>query len=265
MSDLPTTTEDFTPEQLKLITDTVAKGATPNELKLFLYRCRVMGLDPLRSGQIYFVKYGNNPGTVVVGLDGFRSRASKTGKLAGIKRGAIKDDKGKLIGAWAEVSRSDWKDTAREEVALAEYNTGKAMWAKMPETMLKKVAECAALRMAFPDELGGVYERAEMDQAEDASKNIGYGMREAIAEEPNLREDQGYRIPFGKYARRSLEEIDLGDLRSYVMYLEKKIEDSGKLADGNIRDFLDRATQHIAALENSVADSFEGTSQFKLD
>ncbi|MGE0527859.1 MAG: phage recombination protein Bet, partial [Bdellovibrionales bacterium] len=140
---------EFTQEQLELIKATVAKGATDNELKLFLYRCKNMGLDPLKPGMVHFVKYGSNPGTIIVGIEGFRSKAARTGKLAGIKRGVLRDAKGKCVGGWCEVYRSDWQHPAREEVSLAEYNTGKSQWAKMPETMIKKVAEVAALRMAF--------------------------------------------------------------------------------------------------------------------
>lgn len=150
---------------MSLITATVAKGATPDELKLFLYRAQNLGLDPLKPGQIHFIKYGTGPGTIVVGIDGFRAKASRTGKLAGIKRGAIHDEKGTLIGGWAEVFRTDWKEPAREEAPLKEYNTGKSQWAKMPETMIKKVAEVAALRMAFLDDLGGIYIPEEMEQA----------------------------------------------------------------------------------------------------
>ena len=153
-----------TQEQLKLITSTVAKGATADELKLFLYRANNLGLDPLKPGQIHFVKYGNSPGTIVVGIDGLRAKANRTGKLNGIKRGALRDESGKLIGGWAEVYRTDWQEPAREEVPLSEYSTGKGPWQKMPETMIKKVAEAAALRMAFPDEFGGVYVAEEMAQ-----------------------------------------------------------------------------------------------------
>jgi len=157
---------NYTPEQMKLITDVVARGATKDELELFLYRCKKLGLDPLKPGQIYFIKYGNSPGTIIIGIEGFRARAAKTGKLNGIKRGALRGADGSLIGAFAEVYRSDWKECAREEVSLSEYSTGKNNWAKMPETMIKKVAEAAALRMAFPDDLGGVYTKEEMEQAE---------------------------------------------------------------------------------------------------
>lgn len=160
-------TEDWTPEQMKLITEVVAKKATPDELKLFLYRCKHLGLDPLTPGEIYFIKYNDNtPGNIVIGIDGFRSKAARTNKLKGIKRGIIYNKEGHCVGAWAEVYREGWDVPAREEVALHEYNTGKAMWAKMPETMIKKVAEAAALRMAFPNELGGIYAHEEMDQAE---------------------------------------------------------------------------------------------------
>ena len=38
------------------------------------------------------------------------------------------------------------------------------LWGRMPETMIKKVAEAAALRMAFPADLSGVYADEEMPQ-----------------------------------------------------------------------------------------------------
>lgn len=240
---------NWTAEELNLITNQIAKGATPDELKLFLYRCQNMGLDPLKPGQIYFIKYGSGPGTIVVGIDGFRARAGKTGKLSGIKRGALRGAKGELIGAYAEVFRSDWKECAREEVPLAEYNTGKGSWAKMPETMIKKVAEASALRMAFPDDLGGVYTKEEMDQAENESHRVA-------PQQPDQNDgiqdaDIGYRIPFGKYAKRTLEELDMDDLRSYVTYIENKALKDGKQITGQVLEFVKRASDHIASIENS--------------
>lgn len=157
--------EPFTRDQIELIKATVAKGATDNELKLFLHNCKRLGLDPFAK-QVHFIKYGNSPGTIIVGIDGFRLVAARTGKHSGTIRGAIRDDSGNLTGAWCEVYRSDWTHPAREEVPFSEYNNPRnPSWEKMPETMIKKVAECAALRMAFPAELSGVYGKEEMDQA----------------------------------------------------------------------------------------------------
>ena len=256
MSQVLTTQNDFTPDQLKLITDTVVKGATPDELKLFLYRCKSMGLDPLKPGQIHFVKYGTSPGTIVVGIEGFRAKAASTGKLSGIKRGALRNSQGQCIGAWAEVYRSDWTHPAREEVPLSEYNTGKGPWQKMPETMIKKVAEAACLRMAFPDQLGGIYTNEEMDQA---NRGAVYPDQpdEAMIAIAESHGDQGYRIPFGKFARRALEEIDLKQLRDYVLYLEGSAQKKGQPLQGQVLDFVNRAEEHIAAMENAPLDDPE--------
>lgn len=205
MNELMVAETGMSKDQLELIKNTVAKNATNDELKLFLYRCKQMGLDPLKPGQIYFIKYNNSAGTIVVGLDGFRAKAEASGRHAGTKRGIIKDEKGKALGAWCEVYRSDWREPAREEVSLEEYNTGKGQWAKMPETMLKKVAEVAALRMAFPDILGGIYSQEEMDQAEPKEKRV-----------------LGAQISQEKWESHKEDVKDLGQLASEMSEEKKK-------------------------------------------
>lgn len=244
------TVQNFTPEQTRLITDTVAKGATPDELRLFLYRCQNMGLDPLKPNQIHFVKYGNGPGTIVVGIDGFRAKAARTGKMAGIKREVLRDESGRCVGARCTVFRTDWPHPAIEEVPLSEYNTGRGPWQKMPETMIKKVAEAAALRMAFPEDLGGVYTQEEMDQAE---KERG-GVHPEQPEEGDgvAGFDTKYLIPFGKFAKRTLEEVGVDALRSYVNYLENTAQKRGETIKGQVRDFIERAEAFIGAFENEV-------------
>jgi phage recombination protein Bet len=235
----------FTPEQMKLITDVVAKGATKDELALFLHRCRSMNLDPLKPGQIYFIKYGSGPGTIVVGIDGFRTKAQRTGQLTGIKRGVIRNEKGECVGAFAEVYRKDWVQPAREEVPMNEYNTGKGNWSKMPETMIKKVAEAAALRMAFPDDLGGIYTQEEMDQASRAGV-----VAPEQPEEGEGREYTGpYLIDFGKFRGRTLEQVGPDELRSYINYIETKAEKDGKPIVGKVADFIERASDFIAEFE----------------
>ena len=241
--------QNFTPEQIDLITRTIAKGATPDELKLFLYRCQNLGFDPLKPGQIYFIKYGNSPGTIVVGIEGFRSRAARTGKLNGIKRGALKNDKGHLVGAWAEIYRSDWKECAREEVALSEYISDKPLWKKMPETMIKKVAEAAALRMAFPDDLGGIYTNEEMDQAEDRSHHI-------VPQQPEPEDGlqpQGYIFPAiaGRLAQKRPIDCKSEDLKTMVDVIDKKY--IGKEIPPKTKEAYDAAIDEICKREGAIA------------
>jgi len=162
----------FTEKQLDLIKRTVAKQATDDELELFFYRCKELDLNPLMPGEVFFVKYGSNPGTIITGLDGFRKRAHRTGQLSGIKRGVIRNEKGECTGGWADIYHKEWTEPAHEEASVREYTTGKGNWLKMPETMIKKVAEVAALRMAFPNQLGGIYIREEMREIKDVESEV---------------------------------------------------------------------------------------------
>lgn len=244
--------QNWTPEQMKLITDVVAKGATKDELSLFLYRCKNMGLDPLKPGQIYFIKYGNSPGTIVVGIEGFRAKAGSTGKLSGIKRGVIRNEHGECLGAWAEVYRSDWQHPAREEVSLHEFSTGKAMWAKMPEQMIKKVAEASALRMAFPDDLGGVYTQEEMDQA---AKNDLPNIRPENPPEGEFDEPIEWRFNFGKWKNRTIEQVYRNEgpdkLAGYISWLESTAKKTGEPLSPAAQDVITQIENFLAAVENA--------------
>jgi phage recombination protein Bet len=220
------TATGYTEQQLELIRNTVAKNATTDELKLFLYRAKHLGFDPLKPGEIYFIKYGTGAGTIVVGLDGFRVRASRTGKHVGTKRGVIRNEKGECTGGWAEVYRSDWQAPAREEVSLREYTTGRGNWQSKPETMIKKVAECAALRMAFPDELGGVYSSEEMEQAapvaEDALSRRRMRSLPAVQDlNQTIAEPKGRGLTFEQrgqiFETASRAGISNTDLHTYIV------------------------------------------------
>lgn len=206
----------FTESQLDLVKRTVAKNATDDELELFFYRCKELQLNPLMPGQVYFLKFGSAPGTIVIGLDGFRSRAQRTGKLVGIKRGVVRDSSGKCIGAWADVYRRDWDHPAHEEVALSEYfDQRKPIWKNMPETMIKKVAEVAALRMAFPEELGGVYSEEEMHQADKSPsvKNVESEIMEQKPSQPQIAR---------MFAIAKNAEISDEDLRKMIKHPSSK-------------------------------------------
>lgn len=234
-------------DQVEFIKKNVAPQATPQEFGLFVARCKMLGLNPLLPGEIHFVKYGNRPGTIIVGIEGFRKRAQRTGQLAGIKREVIRDDKGKCTGARVTIYRKDWTQPAIEEVSLAEYSTGANNWAKMPETMIKKVAEVSCLRMAFSDELGGLYAPEEMDQATPSS--TATSLRQEVA--------NGKPVPMTADEYMDLPEADKEEIHEGVKangrrrYAEQKKQVSDDIPVIQADEaFNSQASAHMDAIAN---------------
>lgn len=263
---------NFTRDQIELIKNTVARGATDDELKLFLHRAKGLGLDPLKPGLIHFVKYKNNPGTMIIGIDGFRAIAASTGLHTGTKRG-LTYDSGKLVGAWAEVYRKDWEHPARDEVLLSEYSTGQHMWQKMPATMIKKVAEVAALRMAFSTNMAGLYSHEEMDQA--TSTQLPTRTNEQTVEltrEPKkvaaIPEVENHNGPTEKQLKRLFaiakgKGYSVEDMRYFVYRLVQKesSRDLDKIEYETVCDYFDRFTpQELKDFLNSKVEPSDAPS-----
>src|SRR5258705_8668937 len=158
---------DFNEDKLKLLKDTVCKGATDNELQLFLHVCIKTGLDPFMK-QIYSIPRGGQR-TIQTSIDGFRLIAERTCKYSpGKEPSYIYDSNGKLVSSTATVKKMTPDGTWHDISATAfneEYNGRNTFWNKMPHLMLAKCAECLALRRAFPAEMSGVYSDDEMAQA----------------------------------------------------------------------------------------------------
>lgn len=159
----------YTQEQIELIKNTVAKGATVDEFKLFMVIAARSGLDPF-TRQIHFVKRGNQ-GTIQTGIDGYRAIAERTKTLAGIddveydvedidhpNRASV------TVYRLIDGQKVSFSATARWKEYVPQSGQD-FMWKKMPYLMLGKVAEALALRKAFPNDLSGLYTHEEMAQA----------------------------------------------------------------------------------------------------
>jgi phage recombination protein Bet len=159
-----------------LIKRTVAKGATNDELEIFLHQCRKTGLDPLAK-QIYFQKRKTKNGdqmTIITGIDGYRLVADRTKQYAGNDDPVFDDDEKPTKATVTVYKLIDGVRCAFTASARwSQYYPGDYlgfMWNKMPHLMLGKCAEALALRKAFPAELSGVYTAEEMHQAGEPEK-----------------------------------------------------------------------------------------------
>jgi phage recombination protein Bet len=162
----------WTPDQVQLISSTIAPGCTNDELRLFAYACQRTGLDPF-SKQIYAIKRGGKM-TIQAGIDGLRAIAERTGQLDGSQTEwcgeegdwrdvwlAVKPPAAAKTTIWRKGSQHPFVGVAR----FADYNAGQGLWSKMPAAMIAKCSEALALRKAFPADMSGVYTTDEMDQA----------------------------------------------------------------------------------------------------
>jgi phage recombination protein Bet len=166
---------DFTPDQIDTIRNTVAKGATDDELAMFMHLANTYGLDPFLK-EIF---YSSQMKTIITSRDGYLKVAQRDPEFDGIQSMAVcenddfsidmvnnvvnhsfgKGDRGSVIGAWAVCYRKG----RRPVIAYAdynEYNKNNPIWKTYKSAMCCKVAEVFALKRQFG--ISGLVTQEEM-------------------------------------------------------------------------------------------------------
>jgi len=177
--------KQFTHDEIALIKEVSAIGATENEFNTLVYLCQEYNLDPLKK-EIYFIKYGGKS-TILTSRDGYLKIANLHEQFDGLESDVVYQedklikrddgslhieygqphmvfDKSKLVGAYCNVFRKDRKKATAVFVNIRDYyKKGAPIWEQYVNAMILKVAEGMALKRAFA--ISGLVTREEIEDS----------------------------------------------------------------------------------------------------
>lgn len=157
---------DYSPAELDLIKQTIAKDCSDVELALFVTTARSRGLNPF-ARQLYAIKYKGKM-AMVTGIDGYRAIAERSGRYAGsdepqygpmVRSDGVDHPEYVVVTVYKVVAglrvpfvgKAYWDEFARK------FNGQLGdMWESMPRNQLSKCAEAQALRKGFAEQLEGI-------------------------------------------------------------------------------------------------------------
>lgn len=197
------TQTSLTPEMVKKY---ICEKANDKEIFHFLQVCKAQKLNPFLR-EAYLVKYSEGkPASIVTGKETFLKRATNNPKYQGHKAWVVGEGDN-LVGR-AEVYVKGYQYPICIEVHYKEYvNKMAPIWQTKPKTMLRKVALVQALREAFPDDFGGLYDSSEINDIEQElpSEPINITPQEKNEEETDWNI---YKIQNGDHNGKCVSEID---------------------------------------------------------
>lgn len=197
----------FNDAQVAALRHLGVEGASQGDLDVFFHVVKRTGLDPF-ARQIYMLSRrtrdadGNwvSKQTIQTGIDGYRLIGRRAADRAGVKIRVSPPEWCTREGEWRPVWSEQWglplaaRITIHRDgepftaVALFdEYKQAKrdgaltSMWAQRPAGQIAKCAEALAWRLAFPQDLAGLYVEDELHHADASSGQQARPQRESAA------------------------------------------------------------------------------------
>jgi len=161
---------------LETIKQTVCKGATDAQFRMFVEVCKATGLNPFLN-EIWFVPSVG----VMAGRDAYLRKANEHPQFDGMETRVERNEQNIPIKAVCTVWRKDRGHPIIAEAYYNEYKKGGNVWSTYPSAMIAKVAEVLALKRSFAingvvteEEIGNGQERGSKEAQQEylASKGI---------------------------------------------------------------------------------------------
>lgn len=172
-------------EMVEAVKNTVAVGATNEELYMFLSVAKKYDLDPFLK-EVWFVKNPKLGNVIMTGRDAYVKVAQRNPKYVKLQSNPVYEndefimdwedgelksfihrhgakDRGKILGAWATLKYTD--KSVSVYVPYQEYSKDANIWTKHKGAMIKKVAEKEVCRLV--EGISGIYIPEEMPKGYD--------------------------------------------------------------------------------------------------
>lgn len=251
-----------------LVTPTKS-GLLPSQtvVQQFLRMCEAGGLNPwVRDA--FLVGYETNgvaTWSLITSIQALLKRSESNpnfdGIMAGVivqtangdvvdREGAFKLNGDKILGAWAKVLRKDRKIPFVSRINFEVFDQGHSRWRKDPGGMIVKCAKAAALRDAFPGQIGGCYLDEEFQQ-EMARSLVKNGATQVPANPNDLR-----ALTQRAVARQSQQQQEPVTMSAGELPLEEYVSP----LDDNAPSLIERACASLRAATDhaSLEAIFEG-------
>lgn len=156
-------------ETFTLLLNTTFKGLNPNVVKRAAFEGHLRGFTfkDFLEKNVYAIPFREGY-SLVSSIDYARKIGMRSG-VVGKSAPIFEMDNKKIVACTITVKRKvngvvgEWTAT----VYFDEYTTSKNLWNSKPRTMIAKVAEMHALRMACPEELSQTYSEEELAKEQD--------------------------------------------------------------------------------------------------
>lgn len=183
----------------RTLKETVCKGATDSQFKMFVEICRGTGLNPFLK-EIWFV-----PGVgVMAGRDGYLRVANEHPMFDGMQTLVERDANGIPVKATCSVWRKDRSHPITCEAYYNEYKKTSQVWTTYKSAMISKVAEVLALKRSFS--INGVVSEEEIGEQQPQPERGSREAQKAVVEEKIARMNAGNFDPPPVHDAEFIEE-----------------------------------------------------------